>query len=99
MKKKVLKTKTKSKTKKIFKKKPCRMCKKKIQDVDYKDIEFIINFISDRGKIVPSRISGNCSKHQRLVANRVKRARMAGLIPYVKAKRGINRESDSHRER
>lgn len=75
------------------------MCKKKIKDMDYKEIEFLINFVSDRGKIVPSRISGNCARHQRLVSNRIKRARQAGLLPFVKAKRGIGRESDSYRER
>jgi len=74
------------KPRKIFKKKPCRMCKEDIKDVDFKDYEFLRRYISDRGKIVPPRITGTCTKHQRLIVNRIKRARIAGLLPYVRAK-------------
>ncbi|MBU0570431.1 MAG: 30S ribosomal protein S18 [Candidatus Omnitrophica bacterium] len=86
-------------TRKVFKKRPCRLCKGKIEAVDYKDAEFLGKFISDRGKIIPSRISGCCQKHQRLIANRIKRARIAGLLPFVKVKQGAQRERTSYSRR
>ncbi|MBF0216155.1 MAG: 30S ribosomal protein S18 [Candidatus Omnitrophica bacterium] len=79
-------------TKRIFKKKPCRLCHDKIESVDFTDVDFLDRYISDRGKIVPSRVSGNCQKHQRMVANRIKRARISALLPYVKLKQGVQRE-------
>ena len=91
--------KKKTTTRKVFKKRPCRLCKGKIETVDYKDAEFLGKFISDRGKIVPSRISGCCQKHQRLIANRIKRARIAGLLPFVKVKQGAQRERSSYTRR
>ncbi len=87
------------KTKRIFRKRPCRLCKNKVDSVEYKDVEFLKNFVSDRGKIIPTRISGNCTKHQRMIANRIKKARIAGLLPFVKAKQGTQRESYSYRRR
>lgn len=92
MKKKVM-------TKKIYKKRPCRLCKDKIDEVDFKETDFLNKYISDRGKIVPARVSGNCQKHQRMVANRVKRARIAGLLPFVKTKQGAQRERNSYSRR
>ena len=74
------------KPRRILRKKPCRLCKEKIDDVDYKDVEFLRKYISDRAKIVPPRLTGACTKHQRMLANRIKRARQAGLVPYVRAK-------------
>ena len=65
------------------KKKVCQMCAGKT--VDYKDTEIIKKYISnDKGKILPRRITGNCARHQRHVANEVKKARFMGLIPFVK---------------
>ena len=65
------------------KKKVCQMCTGK--DVDYKNIEVIKKYISaDKGKILPRRITGNCAKHQRHVANQVKYARFMALIPFTK---------------
>ncbi len=75
----------------VFKKKPCRMCREKINSVDYKDISFLSRFVSDRGRIISPRITGNCAKHQRLVANGVKRARLAALLPFVRIKEGLPR--------
>jgi len=89
----------KLKPRRIFKKRPCRLCKTKVDSVDYKDVEFLEKFISDRGKIVPTRISGNCARHQRMVSNRIKRARIAGLLPFVKVKQGAQRERHSYSRR
>lgn len=65
------------------KKKVCQMCIGK--SVDYKDIEIIKKYISgDKGKILPRRVTGACSKHQRYIANEVKKARFMALVPFVK---------------
>jgi len=69
--------------KKVFKKKPCKFCMEKIQDINYLDYPRFQKFMTERGKIVPSRISGNCARHQRLLARAVKRARVAALVPFV----------------
>ena len=64
-------------------KKICQMCAGK--DVNYKDVDVIKKYISgDKGKILPRRITGTCAKHQRHVANEVKKARFMALIPFVK---------------
>ncbi len=80
------------KTKRMFKKRPCRLCKEKIKSVDYKDVGLLNKFISDRGRIITSRITGNCSKHQRMVARGIKKARLAALLPFVKLKEGLPRK-------
>jgi len=63
-------------------KKNCVFCKNEL-DIDYKNIELLGRYVSARGKILSRRISGNCAKHQRKVANEIKRARYLNLIPYV----------------
>jgi len=63
--------------------KVCRFCADKTQAVDYKDQGQMKYFLTERGKIIPRRISGNCAKHQREVATAVKRARMLALLPYT----------------
>ncbi len=63
--------------------KACRFCQERVQDIDYKDLERINRYITDRGKIMPSRISGACAKHQRRLALAIKRARYMALVPYV----------------
>jgi small subunit ribosomal protein S18 len=60
----------------------CRFCIDKTLKVDYKDPQAIRYFITDRGKIVPRRISGNCAKHQRQVCLAIKRARNIALMPF-----------------
>jgi small subunit ribosomal protein S18 len=75
--------------KKFFKKKPCRLCREKTEKVDFKDIDLLSKYISDRGKILPPRLSGNCAKHQRMIANAIKKARMAALLPFVKVRAGL----------
>ena len=60
----------------------CSFCADKVDHIDYKDINKIKKYVTDRGKILPRRISGNCSKHQREVTISIKRARQVALLPY-----------------
>ncbi len=64
-------------------KKYCRFRKFGIKYIDYKDPDFLMQFINDQGKILPRRITGNSLKYQRKVASAVKRARHLALLPYV----------------
>jgi len=61
--------------------KVCRFCADRNQRIDYKDVRLLHLFISERAKIVPRRISGNCSRHQREITAAIKRARNIALIP------------------
>ena len=63
--------------------KPCAFCKAKADYIDYKNVPFVQRFVNDRGKILSKRASGNCAKHQRMVAVAVKRAREIALLPFV----------------
>jgi small subunit ribosomal protein S18 len=63
--------------------KVCRFCAVKTLKVDYKDQSQMKYFLTERGKIIPRRISGNCAKHQREVATAVKRGRMLAILPYT----------------
>jgi small subunit ribosomal protein S18 len=63
--------------------KVCRFCAEKAAKVDYKDQGQLKYFLTERGKIIPRRISGNCAKHQREVATAVKRGRMLAILPYT----------------
>ena len=65
------------------KRKMCRFCADSELFIDYKDSASLRYFISDRGKLVPRRISGNCAKHQREITLAVKRARNVALMPYT----------------
>ena len=65
------------------KKKVCMFCVDKVEHIDYKDTAKLRRFVSERGKIVPRRISGNCAKHQRQLTIAVKRARQIALLPFV----------------
>lgn len=62
--------------------KSCDFCAKKITDIDYKKINILRKYITDRGKILPRRISGNCAKHQRELTQAIKRARNVALLPF-----------------
>jgi small subunit ribosomal protein S18 len=66
-----------------FRRRVCPMCENKISLVDYKDFNFLRRFISDRGRIETRRKSGTCAKHQRALAQAIKRARHLALIPYT----------------
>ncbi len=63
--------------------KVCHFCANKIENIDYKDVPTLRKYTSERGKILPRRISGTCARHQRLVMNSVKRARFIALLPYT----------------
>jgi small subunit ribosomal protein S18 len=65
------------------KRKTCRFCENKVDQIDYKDERLLRKFITDRGKIVPRRISGNCAWHQRRLTVAVKRARHLALLPFT----------------
>ena len=69
--------------KRRFKKRTCRYCEQKVDFIDYKDIELIKYSLSERYKIMPRRLTGNCKKHQVLVEEAIKRARHAALVPYI----------------
>ena len=64
-------------------KKVCIFCADKVEFIDYKDSAKLRKFISERGKILPRRISGTCAKHQRELNTAIKRARQVALLPYV----------------
>jgi small subunit ribosomal protein S18 len=66
-----------------LRKKYCRFRKFGIRHIDYKDPDFLIQFVNDQGKILPRRITGNSLKYQRKVSEAVKRARHLALMPYV----------------
>lgn len=65
------------------KKRVCAFCAEKVNTVDYKDVAKLRKFISERGKILPRRITGNCAKHQRVLTTAIKRARHVALLPYI----------------
>ena len=70
--------------KKVFlRRKVCRVCADSSLVIDYKDPKSLKYFITERGKILPRRISGTCSKHQRALTHTIKRARTIALLPYV----------------
>jgi small subunit ribosomal protein S18 len=70
--------------KKFFyrRKRVCKFCVEKIEYIDYKDLKMLGQFIPERGKILPRRISGTCALHQRKLQNAIKRARTMALIPF-----------------
>jgi small subunit ribosomal protein S18 len=65
------------------KRKICNFCADKVKDINYKDVTRLRKFISERGKILPRRISGNCARHQRLLTVAVKRARIIAFLPFT----------------
>ena len=65
------------------KRKICNFCADKIDAIDYKDVSRLRKYISERGKILPRRISGSCARHQRTLTESVKRARVIAFLPFV----------------
>ena len=63
--------------------KVCKFCADKIDDINYKDVKLIGPFVPERGKILPRRISGTCAMHQRRLMRAIKRARLVALLPYT----------------
>lgn len=88
-----VKTRTKSKSKLTtkkrermmsFRKRVCRFCADKTRTIDYKDVRLLEMFINERGKILSTRFTGNCAKHQRRITEALKKARFISLVPYVR---------------
>jgi len=73
----------KRKVKRFRRRKVCRFCLEKILYIDYKDQRRLRGFITERGKIIPRRISGNCTYHQRQLTTAIKRARHIALLPFT----------------
>ena len=71
----------------MVKAKACAFCKQGVEGIDYKDVNWLRKFISDRGKIRARRVTGNCTQHQRDIAMAVKNAREVALLPYTSTAR------------
>jgi small subunit ribosomal protein S18 len=67
----------------IHRRRLCRFCIDKVDLIDFKDVRLLLNYLPERGKILPRRISGNCATHQRMLAEAIKRARNIALLPYT----------------
>jgi small subunit ribosomal protein S18 len=67
----------------LRRRKTCGFCADKVDSIDYKDPSRLKKFVTERGKILPRRISGNCARHQRTLAVSIKRARDIALMPYT----------------
>jgi small subunit ribosomal protein S18 len=63
--------------------KVCKFCEEKIDVIDYKDVKLVGQFVSERGKILPRRLTGTCSQHQRLLTVAIRRARNIALLPFA----------------
>lgn len=68
--------------KRVFRKKVCAFCAEKVEVIDYKDLPRLKKFITEKGKILPRRMSGVCAIHQRELAEAIKRARIMALLPF-----------------
>lgn len=64
-------------------KKVCQFCTDKTETIDYKEVDKLRKYVTDRGKILPKRITGTCAIHQREVTKAIKRARIVALLPYT----------------
>ncbi len=64
-------------------KKVCRFCTEKIDNINYKDVKLIGSFVAERGRIIPRRISGVCTPHQRRLSDAIKKARNIALLPFA----------------
>jgi len=71
------------KRRRFGRRKVCKFCADKIPAVDYKDVKRLRTFLTERGKIIPRRISGNCARHQRQLTTAIKRVRTVALLPFV----------------
>jgi small subunit ribosomal protein S18 len=68
--------------------KTCAICESGVRVVDFKDERTLSRFLTERGKILPSRLSGTCARHQRQLSTAIKRARQLALLPYIKGVAG-----------
>lgn len=64
--------------------KSCSVCESGVRNVDYKDERMLNRLVTERGKIIPSRLTGMCARHQRQVATAIKRARVLAFLPYIR---------------
>ncbi|MGE5706759.1 MAG: 30S ribosomal protein S18 [Bacteroidota bacterium] len=71
-----------TKRRRLKRRKVCAFCVEKATSIDYKDTMRLRKFLTDRGKILPRRVTGNCAKHQRALTDAIKRAREIALLPY-----------------
>ena len=67
----------------MIRRKVCQFCTDKTETIDYKDVEKLKKYVTERGKILPKRITGTCALHQREVTRAIKRARIVALLPYT----------------
>jgi small subunit ribosomal protein S18 len=67
----------------FFRRKVCPFCADKNKTIDYKDVGMLRRFTTDRGRIIPRRISGTCAKHQRQLTSAIKKARVVALLPFT----------------
>jgi small subunit ribosomal protein S18 len=65
--------------------KKCKFCEEKMHFVDYKNVRLLDNYVTERGKMLPRKLTGNCARHQRKVEDAVKNARIMALLPFVKS--------------
>ncbi|ADQ45436.1 ribosomal protein S18 [Caldicellulosiruptor kronotskyensis 2002] len=65
------------------KKRVCSFCVERIYEIDYKDVNRLKKFLTERGKIMPRRTTGNCARHQRQLTRAIKRARILALLPFI----------------
>ncbi|NOQ31288.1 MAG: 30S ribosomal protein S18 [Helicobacteraceae bacterium] len=75
--------------KRRFKKRYCKYCERKTDFMDYKDISSLKFSLSERYKIMPRRLTGNCKRHQDMIAKTIKQARAAALIPYTVSRKAV----------
>lgn len=68
---------------KRIKKKRCKMCVNRIKALDFKDEDYLKNFLTERSKMIPRRVTGNCAKHQRMVTRTIRKAREAAILPFT----------------
>ncbi len=76
------KTSVKKSYKKAPRRKVCVFCQEKVTEIDFKDVNRLKKFVTESGKMLPRRMSGNCAKHQRELSKAIKRARIAALLPF-----------------
>ncbi len=72
-----------------FKKRYCKYCEAKVEFIDYKDLKSLKHSLSERYKIMPRRLTGNCKKHQDMVSGAIKRAREVAFIPYIVDRKNV----------
>src|SRR2546428_9983286 len=83
------------KRRRFGRRKICKFCADKVDLVDYKDVRRLRTFVSERGKIIPRRISGSCARHQRQLTDAIKRARTVALLPYLATEKDGERSESS----